>query len=1099
MVRPTTFRQKAVVAAALSGLATITVAGIGMAGADAASQAAPPPQPTLAQSRALAASGAAKLVSGRPAALHAGTADKFIAHPVISSAGKQYVPYTRTYNGLPVVGGDFVVQTDARGNVEATSSALDHLITGLGTKASVSSKRAAALAEAKLLKVASVSRPRLVVHALGTPRLAWETRVSGVKGKGKYRQLSRQSVYVDARTGKVISAKEHIVAGEGTGHYNGPNPLTINTSGSGSEFSMTDPNIKNLACQDAANEQTFTGPDDKWGDGDGKSKETGCADTLYAAQTEAKMLKEWLGRDGQDGEGGAWPIRVGLDDVNAYYDGFQVQIGHNQAGDWISSMDVVGHELGHGIDDHTPGGISNNGTQEFIADTFGAMTEAYANQPADFDEPDFLVGEEIDLVGSGPIRNMYDPSQVNGDPNCYSDDIPDTEVHSAAGPGNHWFYLLAQGNKPSGGPESPTCNTSDVTGVGIEKAAKILYNAMLLKTSDSSYLKYRTWTLTAAKTLFAGSCTEFDTVKAAWDAVSVPAQSDDPTCDGSDPTPSPTTSPTDPTPSPTDPTPTDPTTSPTDPTPSPTDPTPTDPTTSPTQGGDVDFTGVAALSNCSASVIRFEDSQPTDPALGLTNGHCYEGGMPEAGQVIVDQPSSRQFTLLGTDGQAIGDVNATKVLYSTMTKTDVTLYQLGKTYQELADEFSGFTPLTLAKESPADGRESKVVSGYWQKIYDCSVDHTVYQLKEADWTMERSIKYKQPGCDTIGGTSGSPVVATDSHEVIGINNTGNEDGERCAMNNPCEVDENGNVTVDQGAAYGQQTAWFYTCLTADHTLDLTKEGCELPAPQALRAKRQRQDLSTQRAGHGTTWPALSSYRPGSAAVGLGAGRSRLQPGEQPGQGVLGHRQLDGAAVDGLDVDDHVTGVGDQGFVAHRAAVPDPFQPAAVQGALGAQGQAEDTEPLQLVTDVPPEAERPAAALVGVAVPRRQPQAAIERAAVPGDPATAARESDQEQHTTREDDPDCIEEPSHLVPTPFLAPSRAPPRRTTMFNYAERVSPAVPRPSPAPRRARRAPRGPPRAHPWRGRARGRAWPPRGRSRAPSRRARRGSRPGRWRPR
>ena len=782
-------------------------------------------------------SGAAKLVSGRPAALHAGTADKFIAHPVISSAGKQYVPYTRTYNGLPVVGGDFVVQTDARGNVEATSSALDHLITGLGTKASVSSKRAAALAEAKLVKVASVSRPRLVVHALGTPRLAWETRVSGVKGKGKYRQLSRQSVYVDARTGKVISAKEHIVAGEGTGHYNGPNPLTINTSGSGSEFSMTDPNIKNLACQDAANEQTFTGPDDKWGDGDGKSKETGCADTLYAAQTEAKMLKEWLGRDGQDGEGGAWPIRVGLDDVNAYYDGSQVQIGHNQAGDWISSMDVVGHELGHGIDDHTPGGISNNGTQEFIADTFGAMTEAYANQPADFDEPDFLVGEEIDLVGSGPIRNMYDPSQVNGDPNCYSDDIPDTEVHSAAGPGNHWFYLLAQGNKPSGGPESPTCNTSDVTGVGIEKAAKILYNAMLLKTSDSSYLKYRTWTLTAAKTLFAGSCTEFDTVKAAWDAVSVPAQSDDPTCDGSDPTPSPTTSPTDPTPSPTDPTPTDPTTSPTDPTPSPTDPTPTDPTTSPTQGGDVDFTGVAALSNCSASVIRFEDSQPTDPALGLTNGHCYEGGMPEAGQVIVDQPSSRQFTLLGTDGQAIGDVNATKVLYSTMTKTDVTLYQLGKTYQELADEFSGFTPLTLAKESPADGRESKVVSGYWQKIYDCSVDHTVYQLKEADWTMERSIKYKQPGCDTIGGTSGSPVVATDSHEVIGINNTGNEDGERCAMNNPCEVDENGNVTVDQGAAYGQQTAWFYTCLTADHTLDLTKEGCELPAPQALRAKR----------------------------------------------------------------------------------------------------------------------------------------------------------------------------------------------------------------------------------------------------------------------
>jgi hypothetical protein len=57
-----------------------------------------------------------------------------------------------------------------------------------------------------------------------------------------------------------------------------------------------------------------------------------------------------------------------------------------------------------------------------------------------------------------------------------------------------------------------------------------MYNAMLMKTSSSSYLKYRTWTLTAAKNLFPGSCTEFNTVKAAWDAVSVPAQSADPTC-----------------------------------------------------------------------------------------------------------------------------------------------------------------------------------------------------------------------------------------------------------------------------------------------------------------------------------------------------------------------------------------------------------------------------------------------------------------------------------------------------------------------------------------------------------------------------------------
>ena len=143
---------------------------------------------------------------------------------------------------------------------------------------------------------------------------------------------------------------------------------------------------------------------------------------------------------------GAWPIRVGLNQQNAFYDGTQVQIGKNTANQWISSADVVGHELGHGIDDTTPGGISRRGTQEFVADTIGAATEWFANNPND--PPDFLVGEEVNLVGSGPIRYMYNPS-LAGDDNCYSSSTPTEEVHAAAGPGNHWFYLVAEGTSPS--------------------------------------------------------------------------------------------------------------------------------------------------------------------------------------------------------------------------------------------------------------------------------------------------------------------------------------------------------------------------------------------------------------------------------------------------------------------------------------------------------------------------------------------------------------------------------------------------------------------------------------------------------------------------
>ncbi|QUQ68347.1 M4 family metallopeptidase [Kutzneria sp. CA-103260] len=494
----------------------------------AAAQAQPTPNTTSPlTAAAMAANAAQSLVASRPAALHASASDVFVPHTVVSATnGLKYVPYDRTYKGMPVVGGDFVVATDSTGKVLGTSVAQSDTINLPSTTPKLTAAQAEAIARTQVPTVDSVTAARLVTYALGTPALAWMSTVVGKNAEGP----SKLDVVVDASTGKVLHTQEHVLFGDGTGVWNGPEPLHIDTSQADGGYSMTDPNLTNVSCQDADNNTTFTKSTDSWGNGDETSKETGCVDALYSIQSENKMLSQWLGRNGFDGNGGGWPIRVGLDDENAYYDGSQVQIGHNTAGQWIPAIDVIAHEHGHGIDDHTPGGISGNGTQEFVADVFGASTEWFANEAAPYAKPDFLVGNQVNLVGQGPIRNMYDPSQL-GDKNCYDSSIPGTEVHAAAGPGNHWFFLLAEGTKPTNGqPTSPTCNNSTVTGLGVESALKIFYNAMLLKTSGSSYLKYRTWTLTAAKNLFPGSCTEFNTVKAAWDAISVPAQSGDPTC-----------------------------------------------------------------------------------------------------------------------------------------------------------------------------------------------------------------------------------------------------------------------------------------------------------------------------------------------------------------------------------------------------------------------------------------------------------------------------------------------------------------------------------------------------------------------------------------
>ncbi|WP_316779310.1 S1 family peptidase [Streptomyces sasae] len=242
----------------------------------------------------------------------------------------------------------------------------------------------------------------------------------------------------------------------------------------------------------------------------------------------------------------------------------------------------------------------------------------------------------------------------------------------------------------------------------------------------------------------------------------------------------------------------------------------------------VNFAGTVSLSNCSGSVIRFPNSADTDPALVMTNGHCLETGFPDPGQVITGQSSSRTFGLLNSSGTRVATLRANQVVYSTMTDTDVTIYRTTTTYSAIKSSY-GISPLTLSDTHPTAGTAIKVVSGYWKTIYSCNIDGFVYRLKEGDWTWKDSVRYTS-ACNTIGGTSGSPVIDTSTGKVVAINNTGNEDGERCTVDNPCEVDESGNITVRQGINYAEETYNIPACFTTGNVLNLSASACTLPKP-----------------------------------------------------------------------------------------------------------------------------------------------------------------------------------------------------------------------------------------------------------------------------
>lgn len=240
-----------------------------------------------------------------------------------------------------------------------------------------------------------------------------------------------------------------------------------------------------------------------------------------------------------------------------------------------------------------------------------------------------------------------------------------------------------------------------------------------------------------------------------------------------------------------------------------------------------DFEGIVKLSNCSGSLIAFNGQPLTNKAVVMTNGHCIQkpGGFLNPGEVWTNRPNNREMKLFDKS-MKLFPIKATKILYATMTNTDVAFYELSETYVEIMNR-TKVRPLLLDSVRPLEGISIDIISGYWDRGYSCEIDGFVFNIREGAWTFTDSIRYTA-SCDTIGGTSGSPIIARGERLVVAINNTSNESGQRCTLNNPCEVNEAGEVTVRKGVRYGQQTYDTYTCLTPAFQFELSRSGCTLP-------------------------------------------------------------------------------------------------------------------------------------------------------------------------------------------------------------------------------------------------------------------------------
>ncbi|MEV0152681.1 M4 family metallopeptidase [Micromonospora sp. NPDC050686] len=521
-------RPLAAVSAALltSGLLTC----VATPAAQAATPGAPAPAP---------AASAAGILASNPGAVQGASGEAYQAHRTkVDANGASHTRYTRTYHGLRVYGGDFVIHTAPNGAYAGTSVGLAAPLT-LSTAPKVTSA-AATQATRKAFEgsLTAVGTPELFVDASsGKGRLAWETVATG--WQADQQTPSKLHVITDAVTGKMIGSYDEIetVAGTGNGIYTGT--VSIDTTLSGSTYSMVDPSHGNGRTCDMNNGTssctTFTDADNTWGTGSNSNRQSAAVDAHFGAAKTFDYFKNVHGRNGIFGNGSGVPSRVhyGNNYVNAFWDGAQMTYGDGSSNSRpLVSLDVAGHEMSHGVTEAVAGLVysgESGGLNESTSDIFGNMVEFYAAAPSD--PGDYQVGEKININGNGtPLRYMYNPSLDGKSHSCWSSTTKSVDVHYSSGVGNHFYFNLAEGTGATAYGTSPVCGSAPaVTGIGRAKAEKIWYRALdVYFTSNTSYVNTttpsntaRAYTLRAATDLYGSCSTEYKAVQAAWTAVAV--------------------------------------------------------------------------------------------------------------------------------------------------------------------------------------------------------------------------------------------------------------------------------------------------------------------------------------------------------------------------------------------------------------------------------------------------------------------------------------------------------------------------------------------------------------------------------------------------
>jgi len=468
--------------------------------------------------------------------------------------GRRHERLAQLHRGVPVFGGELTRQSDAAGALTVFGTLYE------GIDVEVAPRLSLADVEARLAArggrpFGSRGGPELVVLPLeeGGYRLAYRVRAFFEKS------LDVRQVFLDAATGDVLREYSDIqkqAAGIGTGVLGDQKKISVAPGGSGFTtsdrlrppaistydfrfnlnrlivFLNADGSPANFTAGDLG-----TDADNEWTDG-------ALVDAhVYAGYAYDYFYKRF-GRRGLDNNDIAihgvthalrredWRL-YSLDTIltffaNAFYlgdgvmyygDGLpnNVTLYGQRVNYLAAALDIVAHELSHGVTDYTSRLIYQNepgALNEAFSDIMATGVEFYL-QPG---KADYLAGEDAFTPGGG--RSLQNP-MAYGDPDHYSIRYKGSSdnggVHSNSGIANHAFYLAIEGGRHRLG--------ATVQGVGAanrEQIERVFYRAFTAFLPPSAtFSQARAATIQAARELYNPGSPAETAVIQAWNAVGV--------------------------------------------------------------------------------------------------------------------------------------------------------------------------------------------------------------------------------------------------------------------------------------------------------------------------------------------------------------------------------------------------------------------------------------------------------------------------------------------------------------------------------------------------------------------------------------------------